>query len=259
MAKSRARKASGSAQQDAFLVDHGRACAQTVELWMLRSLPVPRDVLAAVMTDDAWSAVLRDAWILPVGPGGTVDREGGGLYRGVDAARGLGVVDRDGETVWLSGELVLVPHPILLDELDDLRGLVIEIGATQGLPQLFRETFVRPVAPPADPMAVTAFAGGEFALLVQAYALAKQLGYRVSAGAAVCRVLEAGRFVEAHFELGEGDPMIETATGSLRWLDDRGRPLAVVDVPPIAFSEGMRMASLIHAGRRVEGAGDDGA
>jgi hypothetical protein len=259
MAKSRARKASGSAQLDAFLVDHARYCARSVETWMLRSLPVPRAVLAAVMRDPAWAAVLRDAWIVPVGADGTIDREAGGLYRGVDRARGLGVVDRDGESVWFQHELVLVPHPVLLDELDDLRGLAIEAGATQGLPQLFRETFVRPSTAPDDPEAITSFSGGEFALAVQAFALAKQLGYRVSAGNAVCRVLEDGRFVEARFELGDGDPMSESQTGSLRWVDDRQRPLAVVDVPPIAFSEGMRMASLIHAGRRVEGASDDAA
>ena len=257
MAKSRARKPKPDARLDAFLADHVRACAQTVELWMLRSLPVPRAVLAEVMRDEAWAGVLRDAWIVPVA-GGLVEREGGGLFRGVDPARGLGVVDRDGETVWLAHELVLVPHPILLDELDDLRSLAIEVGASQGLPQLFRETFARPSSPPDDPQAMTTFSGGEFSLLVQAYALAKELGYRVSAGAAVCRVLEAGRFVEARFELGEGDPMIETATGALRWVDDRQRPLGIAAVPPIAFSEGMRMASLIHAGRRV-GSSDESA
>lgn len=259
MAKSRARKAKASAGLDAFLVDHARACAQTVETWMLRSLPVPRAVLVEVMRDDAWSAVLRDAWLVPIAADGTVQREAGGLFRGVDPARGAGVVDRDGETVWLGTELVLVPHPILLDELDDLRGLAIEIGASQGLAQLFRETFVRPAAGPDDPEAITAFSGGEFALAVQAFGLAKQLGYRVSGGDAVCRVLEGGRFVDSRFELGDGDPMTETATGALRWFDDRQRPLAVVDVPPVAFSEGMRMASLIHAGRRVEGASDEGA
>src|SRR6188472_3638167 len=126
MAKSRAKRSRPDGQLDAFLADHARACAHTVETWMLRSLPVPRAVLAEVMRDEAWSAVLRDAWIVPIS-GGTVDREAGGLFRGIDAGRGVGVVDRDGETVWLASELVLITHPVLLDELDDLRGLAIEI------------------------------------------------------------------------------------------------------------------------------------
>jgi hypothetical protein len=192
-----------------FLEDHARTCLHTVETWMLRSLPVPRGVLQAMIADDAWAAALKDVWVVAVAPDGTIDREVGGFFRGVDPEKGIGVVDRDGETSWLATESLLVPHPILLDELDDLRQMAVEINAQQGTSQLFRETFVRPAAP-ADPNAVTQFSGGTFAMLNQATGLAKRLGYRVSAGSAVCRVLERGRFVEARFELGEGDGMDET-------------------------------------------------
>jgi hypothetical protein len=64
--------------------------------------------------------------------------------------------------------------------------------------------------------------------------------------------IENGRFVEGRYDLGDGDPMYETTTGELSWVDDKQRPIAVVDVPAIAFSEGMRMASLIYAKRKVE-------
>lgn len=87
---------------------------------------------------------------------------------------------------------------MLLDEIDDLRDLAVQIGATQGLSQLFRETFVRPLVAPEDPLAVATFAGGKFAMLSHATGLAKRLGYRVSGGASVSRVLEKGRFVEAY-------------------------------------------------------------
>lgn len=233
-----------------FLDDHERTCLATAETWMLRSLSVPRAVLQSVMIDDAWAKVLRDAWVVPVTA--QIDREAGGFFRGVDADKGIGVVDRAGETAWLDTELVMIPHPVLLDEVDDLRQLAVEIGVTQGLSQLFRETFVAPKTPPSDPLQIESYRGGKFGMLSQAIGLAKRLGYRVAAGAAVCRVLERGRYVEARYEIGDGDPMWETVTGDLAWVDDKQRSIAVVDVPPVAFSEGMRMASQIYAKRKLE-------
>ncbi len=241
-----------------FLEEHARTCLHTVETWMLRSLPVPRGVLESVLADDHWSRVLRDAWVVGVDRNGKVDREAGGFFRGVDKQKGIGVVDRDGETTWLQTETVMIPHPVVLDELDDLRELAVQVGVKQGLSQLFRETFTPPKTPPADPHALETYAGGEFSMLSQAIGLAKRLGYRVSGGASVCRVLENGRYVEGRYSLGDGgDPMYETTTGELSWVDDKQRPIAVTDVPAIAFSEGMRMASLIYAKRKVEKEGDN--
>jgi hypothetical protein len=241
-----------------FLEEHARTCLHTVETWMLRSLPVPRGVLESVLPDDNWSRVLRDAWVVGVSKDGKVDREAGGFFRGVDKQKGIGVVDRDGETTWLDTETVVIPHPVVLDEVDDLRELAVQVGVKQGLSQLFRETFVPPKTPPAEPQSLDTYAGGEFAMLSQAIGLAKRLGYRVSGGASVCRVLENGRYVEGRYSLGDGgDPMYETTTGELSWVDDKQRPIAVVDVPAIAFSEGMRMASLIYAKRKIEKEGSD--
>jgi len=178
---------------------------------------------------------------------------------GLDKQKGIGVVNRDGETVWLDTENVLLPHPILLDEIDDLRAMAVEINVKQGLQQLFRETFVVPKTAPSDPLAVEQFSGGEFAMLNTAINLAKRLGYRVSGGASICRVLERGKLVEARYDLGDGDPMYETTTGDLSWVDDKQKQIAVVDVPPVAYSEGMRMASQIYAKRKVEESEDDDA
>jgi hypothetical protein len=239
-----------------FLEDHAINCRTTVESWMLRTLPVPRGVLAAVIADEDWRKILHDAWIVPVGSDGKADRAAGGFFRSADAKKGIGTVDRDGETVWIDAASVLVPHPILLDELDDLRSLATEIGVSQGLPQLLRETFSYSTAP-EDPMSISTYSGGEFAVMNTAIQLAKRLGYRVSGGSAVCRVLERGKLVEGRFDLGDGDPMYETTTGDLSWVDDKQRPLAVKDVPPVAYSEGMRMASLIYAKRKVEEKSDE--
>ncbi|MFN0247550.1 MAG: DUF4132 domain-containing protein [Kofleriaceae bacterium] len=241
-----------------YLEEHARTCLHTVETWMLRSLPVPRGVLESVLPDENWSRVLRDAWVVGVGKDGKVDREAGGFFRGVDPQKGIGVVDRDGETTWLDTTTVMIPHPVVLDEVDDLRELAVQVGVKQGLSQLFRETFVPPKTPPKDdPHSIDTYAGGEFSMLSQAIGLTKRLGYRVSGGASVCRVLENGRYVEGRYSLGDGgDPMYETTTGELSWVDDKQRPIAVTDVPAIAFSEGMRMASLIYAKRKIEKEGD---
>jgi hypothetical protein len=240
-----------------FLDEHARTCTQTVEAWMLRSLPVPRGVLAAVIADDSWRVVLHDAWVVPVDKDGTADRAAGGFFRGVEKGK-VGVVDRDGETTWLDTELVMVPHPVLLDEVDDLRQMAVELGVQQGLQQLFREVFVVPKTPPEpDPNAIATYAGGEFAVMNTAIQHAKRSGFRVSGGNAICRVLERGRFYEARYDLGDGDPMYETTTGDLSWVDDKQKPIAVVDVPPVAFSEGMRMASLVYAKRKTEKESED--
>jgi hypothetical protein len=267
MAKAKA-KANPGAKPDAaaverlavandFLEEHARTCLSTVETWMLRSLPVPRGVLEQVVADDAWKAALHDAWVVPVADG-KADRGAGGFFRGVEKKKGIGVVDRDGETQWLATESVLVPHPVLLDEVDDLRGMAVEIGVAQGISQLFREVFTRPAAP-SDPLSLDSYAGAEFAQLNFAIGVAKKAGFRVRGGAATCRVLERGKFVEARYELGDGDPMYECTTGGLGWVDDKQKAIAIADVPPVALSEGMRMAALIFAKRKVEGADDDDA
>ena len=240
-----------------FLDEHTRTCQQTIETWMLRSLPVPRGVLEAVIADDAWQSAQRDAWVVPIDREGKADRGAGGFFRGVDPKKGIGTVDRDGETTWLATESVLVPHPIMLDELDDLRGMAVEIGVSQGTSQLFREVFTRPATAPADPMSIAQYANGKFAALASAFGLAKRLGYRVRGGAAACRVLERGKFVEARYDLGDGDPMYETETGELSWVDDKQKPIAIMDVSPVAFSEGMRMAAQIYAKRKTEEETDD--
>jgi len=242
-----------------FLEEHARTCVATVETWMLRSLATPRRVLEAVFADDAWRKALADAWIVPLDKQGRADPAAGGFLKAVDASKGVGIVDRDGETTWIDTDRVMVPHPILLDAVDDLRAMAVELGVTQGIGQLFRETFARPAAPPTDPTAVGGYAGGEFNMLSAAIGTAKRLGYRVVGGSASTRVLERGRFVEARYYLGDGDPMDSTETGELTWLDDKHKQLAVVDVPVIAFSEGMRMASAIYAKRKTEKTEDDDA
>jgi hypothetical protein len=224
-----------------LLANHAVECRETVESWMLRSLPVPRAVTKAVWPDPAWRAPLENLVVRA----GSIS----GVLRSIEE-RGVGVVTLDGETRWIDADSLEIPHPILLAELDDWRSLLAELGLAQGTAQLFRETFPKPAD--TTKSSIDQFSGGEFDLLAQANNEAKKLGYRVSGGCAVCRVWEGGGLVEARFYIGDGDPMYEASTGDLSWVDARQRGLGLAEVGPVAFSEGMRMAAAIYAKRKIE-------
>jgi hypothetical protein len=229
------------------LASHERSCREAVETWLLRSLPAPRRVIEAVWVDPAWRTPLENAVVRAT----EAQRETLGFLRGVDA-RGVGIVTLDGETEWLSCTSLAVPHPILLSELDDLRALATELSLTQGISQLFRETFVKKAEHGPEGVQVRDFENGKFAMLQHALGKAKTLGYRVRGGFATCPVWENGTLVEARYWLGADAPDAEAYTGDLIFVDEAERALPLREVGPVAFSEGMRMASAIFAARVVE-------
>lgn len=57
--------------------------------------------------------------------------------------------------------------------------------------------------------------------------------------------------VEASFWIGADDPESPAYTGELVWIVN-GESLPLAEVGPVAWSEGVRMARHIHAGRKVE-------
>jgi hypothetical protein len=238
-----------------WLERHERECAATVEMWMVRSLPVPTRVLAAVWSDPAWQQPLHDAVTIPLDAAGQPLREQAGFLRHVEAARGVGLITLDGETLWSTARCVVLPHPVNLPELADFRDFATELQVEQAIPQLYRETW--PKSAELDPAAtlVTDFSQGYFAQLMQATGRAGALGYQVSGGLAVTRIWEAGRLVEARYWIGDGGPMEPTWTGDLMWVDSASRPLSLGQLGPVAYSEGMRMAAAISAGRSIEEGG----
>ena len=124
-----------------WLDDHRTECLRRVEMWMLRSLPVPCDVVRAVWPDPDWSDMLRNLVVTPVDAQGKADATQTGLLRDIDAKKGIGVVDRDGETQWIAAAQILIPHPILIDGLVELREIAADMGFSQAIEQLFRPTF----------------------------------------------------------------------------------------------------------------------
>jgi hypothetical protein len=229
-----------------WLDRHERQCLADVERWMVRSLPVPLDVVTRVWPDPAWQAALRD--VVVTGEDGQV----AGFLRDAGTGRGLGLVDLDGDTVRIAPELVRIPHPVLLDDLEELREFAVELGVEQRAQQLFREVWHRPAGVDAEGTQVDEYAGGSFKELRFLHGRATQLDYRVRGGHAVCPVLEDGRGIEARVWIGDYEGYEETETGPLVWSDPAGRVLKLGQVGPVAWSEGMRMAAALYAGRVVE-------
>ncbi|MFI9587386.1 DUF4132 domain-containing protein [Streptomyces sp. NPDC052236] len=232
-----------------WLERHERECREQVDAWLVRSLPVPVALLGRVWPDSAWQAALRDLVVAPVAADGTADMERAGLLRDADPDKGAGIVDLDGDSVRLECETVLIPHPVLLEDLDELREFAVELEVAQGVEQLFREVWRRPGDAPGQDW--QAYANGKFEQLRHATARAVSLGYRVRGGQAVCPLVEDGRALEAAYWLGDDYPDAESVTGSLEWRDKAGRRLPLAEVGPVAWSEGERMAALVYAGRVV--------
>ena len=235
-----------------WLDRHERDCLAEIEDWLVRSLPVPAPVFAGVWPDSAWRTALFDAVVAPVDDAGGWQLDAAGFLRDVDADGRLGVVNLDGESVRLAVARVVLPHPVLLPDLEDLREFAADLGARQGVKQLFREIWHKP----ADPVAFSAeagrYAGGHFAQLRHLTSRATSLGYGVRGGYVTRRVWERGQVVDACVWVGADDPSIEAETGDLTFVDAAGAQLPLGDVGPVAWSEGMRMAAALYAGRVVE-------
>lgn len=229
-----------------WLAAHERGCLEDVERWMVRSLPVPAAVLTAVWPDEAWQGVLKDLVVT------ATDGSVAGFLRGADAERGLGLVDVDGDTVRLTDGEVLIPHPVLLQDLDELREFAVELGVSQRVQQLYREVWHRPAEVPAG-TEVTTYAGGRYRELRELVGRCNRLGCRVRGGSAVQPVTEGGRTVEARVWVGDYYEYDACETGALSWAGPDGRALPLTEVGPVAWSEGMRMAAALYAGRTIQG------
>ncbi|MEV4412902.1 DUF4132 domain-containing protein [Catellatospora sp. NPDC049609] len=229
-----------------WLARHEAECVAEVERWMVRGLPVTLPVLTRVWADDAWRGALRDLVVTPYADG-VPDLGRAGFLRDVDAGRGLGVVGLDGESARLSGQLFAVPHPVLLDDLDELREFAAELDVRQGVTQLFREAYRKPADDAACRAVLAGYAEARYAQLRHATTRATALGCVVRAGTARSRCWADGGAVDASIWLGDGDPGAEAMLGELEFTDAQGRGLGFGEVPPIVWSEGVRLAAALHA------------
>ncbi len=234
-----------------WLSDHRTECLRRVETWMLRSLPVPCDVVRAVWPDPDWSDMLRNLVVVPADAQGRGNAAQTGLLRDVDAKKGIGVVDRDGETRWIASAQLLIPHPIRIDGLAELREIAADMGFSQAIEQIFRPTFVANEKQ-KELSRIVDFNNGKFEQLNFAGSVCRQLGYPVRGGYACSKIWEEATPLEARYWIGDESPESETYTGELIFVGSDQKPLRIADVGQVTFSEGVRMASQIYARRKVE-------
>ncbi|GAA4915071.1 uncharacterized protein DUF4132 [Stackebrandtia albiflava] len=227
-----------------FLERHERHCHATVESWMLGALPIPVPLLLEIWPDPAWRQALADLAVAEE-PGGEP-----GLLRQIDDDGRIGVVNLDAETEWIDAERLYIPHPVLLPDLDDVRDFAVELGVSQRVPQLVREVFTKPDT--VEGNSLGRYGGGVFDELRQAKGRAIKFGFGVRGGYATTHATDGGTELQARYWLGDDGPDYEAYTGDLLWVDDDERPVPLTDVGPIAWSEGVRMAELIYAGRKTD-------
>ena len=113
----------------------------------------------------------------------------------------------------------------------------------QALPHILRKGL---------PWRASRYAGARFKELRHVQSRATSAGYRVQGGTAVCRMWESGATIVASVWIGDGDPGYETETSDLSFADAAGETVPTAAVPPVAWSEGLRMAATLHAGRVVD-------
>ncbi|MEV4499417.1 DUF4132 domain-containing protein [Micromonospora arborensis] len=224
-------------QLSQWLDRHTAECLARVDTWVVSSLPVPTGLLARVWPDPAWQGALRDLVVLGDDPAEP------GFLRDVTDTGDLRVVNLDGDTVRLSPVTATLPHPVRVPDLADLREFADELDVTQRVEQLRRDTWVRPANLKDRDTTINDFHGTTVPNRLAARAAT--LGFRVSGSQVKCRVWEAGRTVEAAMWFDEDywDP--EATLGNLSWSVVDGPTLRLTEVGPVAWSEGIRMATAL--------------
>jgi hypothetical protein len=220
-----------------WLDRHTAECVARVDAWVMSSLPVPTGLLARVWPDPAWQDVLRDLVVLGDDPAEP------GFLRDVTDTGELRVVNLDGETVRLSPASATLPHPVRLPDLAELRDFADELDVAQRIEQLHRGIWERPANLKDRDSTITDFR--DSTVPNRLAARAATLGFRVAGSRITCRVWEAGRTVEAAVGFDEDYWSSEVTLGALFWSIVDGPVLRLTEVGPVAWSEGIRMATAL--------------
>ena len=88
------------------------------------------------------------------------------------------MVNLDGETLRIPADRLLIPHPVLLPELDDLREFAADLGVRQSVDQLFRAIWSRPAQLDPQRRKVDDYSDGNFPELRHVLARAARLTTR---------------------------------------------------------------------------------
>lgn len=230
-----------------FLAQHKKHCHSEVTGWFLKGLPVPLTVIAAVWPDVMWRSYLKDL-VVTVQPDGPV-----GLLREVDDKQ-LRIVDLDGETLTLPfGEdsTVLINHPAVLADIEEWREFAVELGIVQGIDQLFRDLYVKPTDEQSYHKAISAYSAGKYDKAAVLLGRSRSAGFTTSLQEVSVVVVENGEETTASLDIDAWDPYEDAHIGHVHFYRE-GKSLTLADIGPIAWSEGIRMAAFVYAGRSVD-------
>jgi hypothetical protein len=114
-----------------WLVDRDTICRRQVVEWMLRATTLSAGELAILAADRDWARVLTGVLVESTDGGEHVR----GFLQGVSPGRGIGVLQLDGLTRWVSGTRWRVVHPALTDRLASWALLAAEAGVRQHVEQ----------------------------------------------------------------------------------------------------------------------------
>lgn len=234
-----------------WLRQHDRTCADTVRGWFLRGETVRSTLISAVWEDRSWRSCIENLAVsAELAPQGKVT----GLLRdaGADVLR---IIDLDGETVEVPvGDTdVTVPHPVLIDDIEEWREFIVELGVEQGTDQLFREIQVKPGTAQEQRAAVCRYSEATYSKGLVLIGRSRGAGYGASINEVSTEVTEpgTGRVVTVVLEVHCWSPTEEAVLGDVSFLD-AGDAMDLSDVGPLAWSEGMRMAHFVYAGRSTD-------
>ncbi|MEO3827998.1 DUF4132 domain-containing protein [Actinomadura sp. B10D3] len=211
-----------------WLSGHARAVHDRVESWMVRSLPVPAAVFAAVWDDPVWRETLTDLVIAPI----------------VDGAPDLGRCALLREGAWTDADAFAIPHPLLLgDDLPIWRGR----NLAQVVEQVRREVWTRPASMDRTFGAVDIFgyvdayyeSGAAFERRVH------ELGGRIT-GRRARFTVHAPEPIGIEIDLHWSGPMSPASMERLSFT------AVGQEIGDIAWSEGLRILMALYADRTVD-------
>lgn len=223
-----------------LLRQHQAQCRATVQSWLLAEVPIPAGLLAQVWPDPSWRQCLENLVV-------TVDGRTGLLTNIGDQGQTT-LLSVDAIPLHPAADPVSLPHPVLLPDVERWRAVLDAWGITQGIQQVARQVHRRPGDVDGSALSTDPYPGPPLGSPVTATDLARDHGYRVHGACATVRTSEGEMQIEARYRLGPDDPAITAKTGRLAWFDESRRPLPLRRVGPVAWSEGVRMAELIHTG-----------
>ncbi|WP_145953737.1 MULTISPECIES: DUF4132 domain-containing protein [Streptomyces] len=257
-----------------WIGDHAARALSCVESWMTQSLPVPAALIREVWPDPYWRRALRYAVIAPSdGSGGGIDVARSGVLVGVGARAGGALVVRglDGAERELGDDVVVIPHPVLLDPrgsglLERWRDVLGPLGGEQGIEQLSRAVYVRPDCSPA-PGALTThqemavFQGVVHESGARFEALVRRFGGRIGGERAGFSFGHQGRSYGMVAELRHQGPAAPVTLHGFRFPDCAGRhgSGAYDTVPRPVWSEGIRAVASLYDGRDAPVSGPVGS